>query len=198
MIHTRLIRPTAIQLLLLACVTVSAHSQAQTPMNITRTAPVETRDPTTTLEDIGWMDRNKIEKEVSRINELAQTRLGASLRRDLSDLDTLQRIIDGDLIKREDYASQQAMGVVMAQVFLADFPQTLEWKIYRDSLGRSRALCAQNTQECLFPVTMLSRRMEVGSKPDVRKIYQDAVDMMADYLPKIPYSDGDILYRLPR
>lgn len=49
-----------------------------------------------------------------------------------------------------------------------------------------------------LPVTMLSRRMEVGSAPDVRKIYQDAIEMMAEYLPKVPYSEGEILYRLPR
>ncbi len=193
-------RFTHVAPLLLASLWLAANTQAQTqsPMNITRTAPVETRDPTTSLEDIGWIDRSKMDKEISKINELAQSRLGASLRRDLSDLDTLQRIIDGNLVKREDYASQQAMGVVMAQVFLADFPQTLEWKIYRDSLGRSRALCAKGTMECLFPITMLSRRMEVGSQPNVRKIYQDAIDMLADYLPKIPYTEGEILYRLPR
>lgn len=154
--------------------------------------------PGVSIEDIGWIDKNKIEQEVSRINELAQSKLGSSLRSDLSDLDTLQRIIDKGLIKQNDYANQQAMGVVMARVFLADFPQTLEWKVYRDSAGRSRALCAKGTQECLFPVTMLSRRMEVGSTPNVRKIYQDAIDMMAEYLPKIPYSEGEILYRLPR
>ncbi|ACE83495.1 DUF3806 domain-containing protein [Cellvibrio japonicus] len=174
------------------------NSVAQTTFGGNTNTTFEKKDPAVTIEDIGWMDKNKISQEVAKINELAQLKLGTSLRTDMSDLDTLQRIIDRDLVKREDYATQQAMGVALGQVFLADFPQTLEWKVYRDNVGRSRALCAKGTQQCFFPVTMLSRRMEVGSKPDVKKIYVDAIDLMKEYLPKIPYTDGEVLHRLPR
>lgn len=172
-------------------------AQTSTPLNFSNAAPQERKDPNTTLEELGWLDRNKIDQEISLISELVQTKLGRSLRKDLSDLDALQAIIDRELVKRDDYETQQAMGAVMAQVFLADFPNTLEWKVYRDSLGRSRALCAKGTQECLFPITMLSRRMEVGSKPDVKKIYAEAIALMEPFLPKMPYGN-EILYRLPR
>ena len=186
---------------ILACIFLSAtlatQAQVDSPLNITTQAPIEQKDPTLTITDIDWMDKNKMEKEIALISELVQSKLGASLRKDLSDLNTLQRIIDMNLVERDDFKTQQAMGVVMGNVFLADFPHTLEWKIYRDKEGRSRALCVKGTQECMFPITMLSRRMEVGSKPDVRKIYNDTIARMANYLPQMPYGGG-VMYRLPR
>lgn len=149
------------------------------------------------VKDLSWMDQSKMEQEISSVNELAQTKIGSKIRQDLSDLQTLQRLVDGSWITRDDYKTQQAMGVVLGNVMLADFPHTFEWKVYEDAVGRSRALCVKKTKECLFPVTMLSRRMEVGAKPDVRKIYDDAVVLMEKHLPKLPY-DGGLMHRLPR
>ncbi|QEY14967.1 DUF3806 domain-containing protein [Cellvibrio sp. KY-GH-1] len=171
---------------------------AQTPMNVVnKQAPTIETKKEIQIKELGWMDKNRMDQETTKINELTQTKLGTPLRRDLSDLSTLQRIVDKELVATDNFELQQAMGVVLGNVMLADFPNTLEWKIYEDELGRSRALCARKTNDCLFPVTMLSRRMEVGTKPNVRKIYDDALLRMEKHLPKLPY-DGGIMYRLPR
>lgn len=188
-------RLTLFCLLLLA--TLHSHAQNGSPLTISNPGQLTQKDPDITITNLEWIDQNKMEKEIASINELIQKKLGSSLRKDLSDLKTLQRIIDENLVDADDYDTQQAMGVVMGNVLLADFPQTLEWKVYRDKAGRSRAVCAKGTQECLFPVTMLSRRMEVGINPNVRKIYDDALASMASYLPQMPYGGG-IMYRLPR
>lgn len=171
---------------------------AQTPMNVVdkQATTIEPKKEIQ-IKELGWMDKNRMDQETTKVNELAQTKLGTPLRRDLSDLSTLQRIVDKELVATDNFELQQAMGVVLGNVMLADFPNTFEWKIYEDELGRSRALCVRKTNDCLFPVTMLSRRMEVGTKPDVRKIYDDALLRMEKHLPKLPY-DGGIMYRLPR
>lgn len=169
-----------------------------TPLNVVsekNKAPVENKE--VIIKDLGWMDYNKMDQEITAVNELAQTKIGSTIHRDLSDLQLLQRLVDGNWIARDDYETQQAMGVVLGNIMLADFPTTLEWKVYEDKLGRSRAVCARKTSECLFPVTMLSRRMEIGSRPDVKKIYDDAILLLEKHLPKLPY-DGGIMYRLPR
>jgi hypothetical protein len=194
----QLITPALALALALALTLNCSVVQAQnSPLNVVSKANPTAPKKEPVVTNIGWMDQNRMEQEVTAINELAQTKIGTPIRRDLSDLNTLQRIINEGLIGIKDYESQQALGVVLGNVMLADFPNTFEWKVYEDDLGRSRALCVKSTSECLFPVTMLSRRMEVGSKPDVQKVYNDAIQLMEKYLPKLPY-DGGIMYKLPR
>lgn len=149
------------------------------------------------IEELDWIDKKHMEEEILNINTLVQSKLGVVIRRDLTDLTSLQRIIDNKLVKSDDYKTLQAMGVVLGNVMQADFPTALEWKVYSDDLGRSRALCVHNTKNCLFPVTMLQRRIESGIHPDVKKIYHDSILTMEKHLPQLPYGGG-IMYKLPR
>lgn len=169
----------------------------QSPLNVVSKPTAAPAQKEAVITALGWMDQNWMEQATTQINELAQSKTGSPLRGDLSDLNTLQRIINDELIAIDDHESQQALGIVLGNVMLADFPTTFEWKVYEDDIGRSRALCVKKTSACLFPVTMLSRRMEVGTKPDVKKVYNDAILLMQKYLPKLPY-DGGIMYKLPR
>jgi hypothetical protein len=179
-------------------VSVSSMSIAQqSPMNVVSKPSVAPPQKEPVLTDLGWMDHNRMEQEITTVNELAQTKTGTPLRRDLTDLDTLQRIINKELVAIDDHKTQQALGVVLGNVMLADFPNTFEWKVYEDDIGRSRAICVKQTSACLFPITMLSRRMAVGTKPDVKKVYEEAILLMDKHLPKLPY-DGGIMYKLPR
>lgn len=138
------------------------------------------------IEDLSWMDENYMQQQLEKIEAIAQIKLGSRLRGDLSDLETLQQIVDRGLIERDDTLRLQALGMVLGNVMAAEVPK-LQWKIYEDAKGRSRALCVENTEECLFPVTMLSRRMEVGLNPDVKTVYNDALELIDPYLPEMPY-----------
>lgn len=162
------------------CSLAMAQSTTQTPLII---------------EDLEWVDRSRMEKELVDINQFAQSKIGRKFNGNLDDLDIAQQLVDRGFIKNDDQDRQGQLGLVIANVFLADFPLTLEWKVYRDHLGRSRALCVKNTQECIFPITLLVRRMQVGTKPDVKKIYYDTVEGMAKHLPQQPYGGG-VLHRL--
>ena len=141
------------------------------------------------ISNLAWLDRNQMEQQQARIDELARTRLGSRLRGDKSDLETLQEIIDRELIARDDRLTLQALGVVLGNVMAREVEQ-LQWQVYEDDKGRSKALCLKEEKECLFPVTMLSRRMEAGLKPNVNKVYRDALSLVAPYLPKAPYGGG--------
>lgn len=143
------------------------------------------------LEEPGMMDQSFIDRQVNGIDQLARTRLGSQVRGNFSDLDLLQSIIDRELIASDDTEALQALGAVMGRVLAADLP-SLQWKVYIDRVGRSRALCITGTQHCLFPITMLSRRMATGLKPDVHKVYEGAIDLIEEHLPHAPYG-GDIL-----
>lgn len=142
-----------------------------------------------TIEDLGWTDRTYLDRQVERIDQLARTELGTQLRNDYGDLTTLQQIVDRDLISSKDREGLQALGAVIANIMLRDVP-SLEWKIYEDPVGRSRALCAKNTKECLFPITMLSRRMEQGIKPNVKKVYEEGLALLDEHVMQMPYGGG--------
>ena len=174
---------------------ITAH--AQSPLNVVSKPTAAAPQKEAVISELGWMDKSKMDKELTALSELTQTKLGTPIRTDLSDLATMQRLIDKELVAQNDYSTQQAMGVALGNLILADFPNTFEGKVYEDEVGRSRALCVKKTSECLFPITMLSRRMEVGSKPDVKTIHNDAILLMEKHLPKLPY-DGGIMYRLKR
>jgi len=142
------------------------------------------------IDDFSQTDHNHMRQQVQSIETLVQMRMGTRLRGDLSDLSTLQTIVDRELIERDDLLRLQALGAVLGNVMAAEVEQ-LHWKIYEDEQGRSRALCVANTQHCLFPVTMLSRRMTVGLKPNVQEVYRNALELIAPHLPQQPYTGTD-------
>lgn len=142
------------------------------------------------IDDLSQTDHNHMRQQVQSIETLVQMRMGTRLRGDLSDLNTLQTIVDRELIERDDLLRLQALGAVLGNVMAAEVEQ-LHWKIYEDEQGRSRALCVTSTQHCLFPVTMLSRRMTVGLKPNVQEVYRNALELIAPHLPQQPYTGTD-------
>ncbi|GAA6169510.1 DUF3806 domain-containing protein [Sessilibacter corallicola] len=137
------------------------------------------------IEELGWLDNQHLNNQRASVNELAKLKLGDSIRGNKSDLDVLQRIIDARLIASDERVKLQALGVIIGDQFQREF--NLVWRIYEDQAGRSRAVCFKDTEHCLFPITMLSRRMEVGLQPNVKKIYDETAEALQPLLPKLPY-----------
>lgn len=140
------------------------------------------------ISDLNWVNNTFLSNQRNTIDELSRRHFGAQIRGDKSDLHTLQRLIDKQVIKRDDSATLQALGVVLGDVYVSE-NKNLHWQLLEDELGPSHVVCIKNTQHCLFPVTMLSRRIEVGLNPKVEKVYQDGLDSIKDYLPKLPFKD---------
>jgi hypothetical protein len=137
------------------------------------------------VSDLGWLDKNHLQHQVERIDEIARSNLGAQIRNSADDLELLQRVINKGLIAKDDRLRLQAMGAVLGNVMAQEFGMV--WQVYEDNLGRSRALCVEDTQHCLFPITMLSRRMEVGLLPNVQEIFDYCHEEIRPYLKRNPY-----------
>lgn len=144
------------------------------------------RAPRVEVRDFNWLENQQHARQIQQIDDLARLKLGQPVRGNKDDLELLQRIIHMGLVKQDDTLTQQAMGVVLGDVLVRELG--LEWKSYTDHLGESRATCAPNTEECLFPVTMLSRRMAVGLLPNVNKLFEETSAMIAPHLPQNPYA----------
>lgn len=143
-------------------------------------------EPIIKIYELNWTDRNFLKKQKTLIDELGRSHFGTPVRGNITDLVLLQRIINKGLIKSSDIPKLQALGAVLGDVFISEYD--LNWRIYEDDVGRSRAICLEDSEYCLFPITMLSRRMQVGLIPDVKKVYRKAIDAISPYLPSKPFS----------
>jgi hypothetical protein len=139
------------------------------------------------ITPLKWTDKRQMQQQVNTIDTLARSQLGSQIHNNKHDLDILQHLIYKGSIAKTDSLTLQALGVVLGNVMASEFD--LEWKIYEDSKGRSRALCSAMADECLFPITMLSRRIEVGLLPNVKEIYTQSYKIIQPYLEKqSPYT----------
>jgi hypothetical protein len=115
-------------------------------------------------------DERKLTRQRELISELAKRHVGASITgRSLEDLSVLQQILDLRMLGRDNLFEYQSMGVALGDVMAAQLG--LDWVVVEDSHGRSRALRYRSTKNLIFPVTMLSRRVEKEERFTVRELY---------------------------
>jgi len=132
-------------------------------------------------ESLSAIDQQFMASQRQTVESLAN-KLGRSLSGTTQrDLDTLQLILDRKLVPQEDILTLQALGVVLGDLLGDEL--NMQWVVYRDRAGRSRALRYLSTDIFIFPVTLISRRWSVGSDKAVTTIYQDTVDATASRLP---------------
>ncbi len=159
----------------LAFVLLSAISHAQTR-----------NDDLPVVEELRWVDNGYLQRQRELVDEIARSEFGQRIRRDKSDIRTINRILEGGLIGVTEKQKLQALGVVIGDVFVTEL--NMQWRVYHDKKGKSRAVCLPDTNHCLFPITMISRRVEAGRAPDATNIYETGVKLMQPYIPKLPYS----------
>lgn len=138
------------------------------------------------ISDLSYLDKQYMSQQRELLAELAAKNFGRKFNgtRD-NDLDLLQSILDKRLVRAEQKQELQAMGVIMGDLLAADLK--LRWVIYEDRQGRSRALRDGSSDNYLFPITMISRRWEVGNHTPVAAIYLKARDIIIDSRPGLPF-----------
>ena len=138
------------------------------------------------ISELSYLDRQYMSQQRDSIDDLTRRYYGTGLNRQrYHDLPLLQRLLDDRHITPDQTQQLQAMGIVMGDVLAADLG--LHWVIYEDKVGRTRALRYGETEEYLFPVTMISRRQEADNRKSVNDIYQKAYDIMKDAKPALPF-----------
>jgi len=120
-------------------------------------------------------DELKSERQREIVAGLARRHLGMPvLGRSLSELETLQRLIDGRWVSREDAFTQQCLGVVLGDLMVANLG--LSWVVVDDDYGHSRALRYPGTDELFFPITMIPKRMKAGESVRIDALYALVAD----------------------
>lgn len=143
-------------------------------------------EQTTKVSDLGAVDKEFMSQQRARIDQMARFNLGKQLRGEkANDLDILQTLLDRGLVGPEQTLQLQAMGVVMGDLLAAEL--NMAWVVYEDRYGRSRALKLKSSDNYLFPITMISRRAEVGAAVHVQQIYDKALGLMRPFIRALPF-----------
>ena len=133
------------------------------------------------IEPLTAIDRQFMDDQRQRVEQLAN-RLGRGLTANVDrDLDTLQRILDDSMVRADDSLTLQAMGLVFGDLLGQQLD--MDWVVYRDRKGRSRALRYREMDIFLFPVTMISRRQQGGSDRRLKQLFEELVDDTRRQLP---------------
>jgi hypothetical protein len=141
---------------------------------------------TLNISNLTKVDLQFMAQQRDTLRDLAAANLGRQFsgNRD-RDLELLQSLLDKKLVRADQTRELQAMGVIMGDLLSAEFD--LHWVIYEDNLGRSRALRYKDSDNFLFPNTMISRRREAGNQATVPDIYQKASNIIAANIPALPF-----------
>jgi hypothetical protein len=84
-------------------------------------------------------------------------------------LGLLRALLESKVFSPEQTYELQSMGVVLGDVFAQKLG--MEWIVVEDSFGRTPALRYPNTTIILYPITMISKRIEAGEQVDVFDMY---------------------------
>ena len=142
--------------------------------------------PQARISDPSQLDRKYMAQQRETLGNLAAIHLGRRLNGNKeNDLQVLQLLLDRRLVAPDQTRELQAMGVVMGDLLAVDLD--MHWVIYEDAAGRSRALRYRDSQEYLFPITMISRRQEADNHTPVAVIYQKAYDIIDPLRPELPF-----------
>lgn len=138
------------------------------------------------IGELTMLDRQFMLQQRELLSDLVSRHYGRQFNGETdSDLELLQRLLDDRIVRAEQTRELQAMGVIMGDLLAAELG--LDWVTYEDSLGRSRALRYSDTDNYLFPITMISRRREADNRTAVADIYRKAAETMRAVIPALPF-----------
>jgi len=88
-------------------------------------------------------------------------------------LGTIRAILQADVFKSTQTYELQCLGIVLGDTFVQELG--MEWVMVEDEYGRDPAVRIPETSIILFPLTMISKRIEQGEEVDVFALFNGVV-----------------------
>ena len=127
-----------------------------------------------------------MEQQRNNLRDIAATKLGRQFSGQRErDLALLQHMLDQRLVGPDELSEMQAMGIIMGDLLAAECD--MDWVVYTDQAGRSRALRYRGGDFFLYPVTMISRRRTAGDMTPVSGVYERAARLVEANRPARPF-----------
>ncbi len=99
------------------------------------------------------------------------------------DLDLIQGLLDCGVVGSKDVFELRALGLVLGQVIVKQV-EGMDWCIVEDELGRTPALRYKETCLIVFPMTMISKRIEKTEEIDLHAIFDSLRERIEDVKPE--------------
>lgn len=96
-------------------------------------------------------------------------------------LGLLRALLDQKVFKPTETYELQCMGIVLGDVFVQELG--MEWVMVEDEYGRDPAVRLPGTSVMLYPLTMISKRVERGESVDVFDLF-NGIAAQVDQLKK--------------
>ena len=91
-------------------------------------------------------------------------------------LGLLRALIEQRVFKPTQTYQLQCMGIVLGDAFVQELG--MEWVMVQDDYGRDPAVRLPGTSTILFPLTMISKRVEKGQQVDVFDLFNGVADQL--------------------
>jgi hypothetical protein len=134
-------------------------------------------------QGLSGLERRRLEEQRELVRELGRRHVGsATTGRSLEDLRVIQGILEREVIEPAQTYELQALGVALGDVMASQLG--LDWIAYEDEYGRSRALRLGETDVVIFPITMISKRVEAGLPVDLHELWEKTRRTLGEARPR--------------
>jgi hypothetical protein len=93
-------------------------------------------------------------------------------------LGTIRAILQANVFKPNQTYELQCLGIVLGDAFVQELK--MEWVMVEDQYGRDPAVRVPGMMIILFPLTMISKRVERGENVDVFELFNDVAAEVDD------------------
>lgn len=131
---------------------------------------ISINENTTHYFELKLEDVKLIQKRVSEILCISSDKIDVTHKFNKT-INTLQKLLDSSNLSENESYELQSMGLAFGDYFKYKNPD-FDWIIVRDELGRDYALRYKNSNIVIFPMTMISKRIEDGDKVIITELFE--------------------------
>lgn len=93
-------------------------------------------------------------------------------------LGTIRALLDANVFMPDQTYELQCLGIVLGDAFVLELG--MEWVMVEDEYGRDPAVRVPGTSIVLYPLTMVSKRIEQGEAVDVFELFNGVATHVED------------------
>ncbi|OMH38211.1 DUF3806 domain-containing protein [Motiliproteus sp. MSK22-1] len=114
---------------------------------------------------------------------------GSSFDGSLNDLDLIQQALDSGEIAATDTIDLQTLGVPFGQLFI-NYNPGFSWWMVDDNIGRAPCIRYRETDLLLYPLTLISKRIEDGEVVDVKQLFINLSQQLEEITSKLDLQES--------